>query len=97
MSLREVITSILTKELTPTYIEVTDFSESHRGHAGYGEMGESHFDVVIVSDTFSGKSKVERQRLVYKLLENEMRTKIHALTLKTMTSEEADKRQNFSG
>lgn len=96
MSLREVITSILTKELTPIYIEVTDFSEKHRGHSGYREGGESHFDVVVVSDIFSGKSRIDRQKIVYKLLENEMRTKIHALTLKTLTADEADKRQNFS-
>lgn len=96
MSLREVITSILTKELTPIYIQVTDFSEKHRGHSGYREGGETHFDVVVVSDTFSGKSRVDRQKIVYKILENELKTKIHALTLKTMTAEEADKRQNFS-
>jgi BolA protein len=96
MSLREVITSILTKELTPIYIQVTDFSESHRGHAGYGEKGESHFDVVIVSDIFSGKSRIDRQKMIYKLLENEMKTKIHALTLKTLTVDEADKKRNFT-
>lgn len=95
MSVRERITSILTKELTPIYIEVTDFSERHRGHAGYGEKGESHFDVVIVSDKFSGKSKVDRQRIVYDALRDELKSQIHALTLKTMTGEEADKRKSF--
>jgi BolA protein len=96
MSLREVIISILTKELTPIYLEVTDFSEQHRGHSGYREGGETHFDVVIVSDTFSGKSRIERQKIVYKILEEEMKSKIHALTLKTLTAEEADKRQLFN-
>ena len=96
MSMQERITSILTKELTPIYIKVTDFSEKHRGHAGYGEKGESHFDVVIVSDVFVGKSRVERQKLVYALLEEELKTQIHALTLKTLTTEEADKRHKFS-
>lgn len=95
MSLRERIISILTKELTPIYINVVDFSEKHRGHAGYGEKGESHFDVVVVSDRFSGKSRVERQKLVYAFLAEEMKSQIHALTLKTLTVEEADKRQLF--
>ncbi len=95
MSMRDVIISILTKELTPIYLEVTDFSERHKGHAGYGEKGESHFDIVIVSNSFSGKSKIERQRSIYQALELEMKTRIHALTLKTMTPEEADKRQSF--
>ncbi len=93
--MRDVIISILTKELTPIYLEVTDFSERHKGHAGYGEKGESHFDIVIVSNSFSGKSKIERQRSIYQALELEMKTRIHALTLKTMTPEEADKRQSF--
>lgn len=96
MSLRERITSILTKELTPIYLDVTDFSERHRGHAGYGESGESHFDVVIVSDIFSGKSRVDRQRVVYDVLRTELKSQIHALTLKTLTVEEAEKRKLFN-
>ena len=96
MSLREVIISILTKELTPIYLEVTDFSERHKGHSGYREGGETHFDVVIVSNAFSGKSRIERQKIVYKILEEEMRSKIHALTLKTLTADEADKKRNFT-
>lgn len=96
MSLRERIISILTKELTPIYLDVTDFSERHRGHAGYGENGESHFDVTIVSDIFSGKSRVDRQKLIYGFLEAELKTQIHALTLKTLTGEEAEKRQLLS-
>jgi len=96
MSLRERIISILTKELTPIYLNVTDFSEKHRGHAGYGEKGESHFDVVIVSDVFSGKSRIDRQKLVYAALESELKSQIHALTLKTLTGEEADKRKGFA-
>lgn len=97
MSLRERITSILTKELTPIYLNVTDFSEKHRGHAGYGEKGESHFDVVVVSDIFSGKSRVARQKLVYGFLADELKTQIHALTLKTLTPEEAAMRNKFNG
>jgi BolA protein len=96
MSLREVIISILTKELIPIYLEVTDFSERHKGHSGYREGGETHFDVVIVSNVFSGKSRIERQKIVYKILEEEMKSKIHALTLKTLTADEADKKRNFT-
>lgn len=96
MSLRERIISILTKELTPIYLEVTDFSERHRGHAGYGENGESHFDVLIVSDVFSGKSRVDRQKLIYGFLAEELKSQIHALTLKTLTVDEAEKRKKFS-
>lgn len=93
MSLQNSIISILTKELTPIYLNVTDFSEKHRGHAGYGEKGESHFDVLIVSDVFLGKSKIDRHKMVYKCLGAEMKSQIHALTLKTFTCEEAKNRK----
>ena len=96
MSVRDRITSILSKELTPIYLDVTDFSETHRGHAGYKEGGETHFSITIVSDRFSEKSKVERHKMVYALLQKEMSTQIHALTLKTLTADEADKKRNFT-
>lgn len=96
MSVRDRITSILSKELTPIYLDVVDFSETHRGHAGYKEGGETHFSITIVSDEFSGKSKVERHKMVYALLQKEMSAQIHALTLKTLTPAEADKKRNFT-
>jgi len=96
MSLCDHIKSILTDALTPIYLKVTDFSESHKGHSGYREKGESHFNIVIVSNIFEGKSRIERQKVIYSLLATELRTKIHALTLKTMTVNEAEKKTNFS-
>jgi stress-induced morphogen len=91
MSLRERIISILTKELTPIYLQVKDFSESHKGHDGYGEAGESHFDILIVSQVFSGKNRVERHKMVYNFLKHEFSTTLHALTIKALTEEEAHK------
>lgn len=95
MSLRDRIISILSKSLTPIYLDVTNFSERHRHHDGYGNGGESHFNVVIVSDAFDGKSRLERQRMVHALLHTELRTQIHALALKTLTSAEAATKQTF--
>lgn len=95
MSVSERITSLLEKELTPVFLEVTDFSESHKGHAGYREGGESHFKVTIVSSIFSGKSRIERHKMVYGLLEKELKQQIHALTLTMLSPEEAEKKRNF--
>jgi BolA protein len=89
MSLRDRIISILTKELTPIYLNVTDFSESHRGHSGYKEGGETHFNITVISDHFKDKSRVARHKMIYALLEYELRSQIHALTLKTLTADEA--------
>ena len=47
-----------------------------------------HFDAVIVSPGFSGKSRVAQHQLVYKVLGDRMREEIHALSMKTFSPEE---------
>jgi acid stress-induced BolA-like protein IbaG/YrbA len=48
-----------------------------------------HFQAVIVSRAFEGKSRVQRHQLVYKALGDRMREEIHALSMQTLTPEEA--------
>lgn len=47
-----------------------------------------HFDALIVSTAFEGKSRIERHRLVYAALGDRMRQRVHALSMKTLTPEE---------
>lgn len=47
--------------------------------------GGDHFEAVVVSETFEGKSLVERHQAVYNALGDAMRARVHALTLKTLT------------
>jgi acid stress-induced BolA-like protein IbaG/YrbA len=47
-----------------------------------------HFEAVIVSPLFRGKSKVRQHQLVYAALGDRMRVDIHALSMKTLTPEE---------
>ena len=68
--------------LSPTEIELVDDSEQHHGHGGYNPAGESHFSLRIESPTFAGKSRVERQRLVYAALGDLMKDRVHALSIK---------------
>lgn len=72
----------LSAALSPTFITLTDDSEKHRGHGGYNPAGESHFSLEIESETFAGKSRVERQRLVYKALGELMQERVHALQIR---------------
>jgi BolA protein len=72
----------LDSALSPTRIELVDDSEKHRGHGGYNPAGESHFTLQIESETFAGKSRVERQRMVYKALGDLMRERVHALQIR---------------
>ncbi len=56
----------------------------HLELAGDGQ----HFEAVIVSAEFRGKSMVQQHQLVYKALGERMREEIHALSMKTYTPEE---------
>ncbi len=47
-----------------------------------GEDG-THFEAVIVSPAFAGKSMVQQHQLVYGALGDRMRAEIHALSMKT--------------
>lgn len=48
-----------------------------------------HWEALIVSSAFEGKSLIERHRLVFAALEEEMKGPIHALTLKVLTPDQA--------
>lgn len=47
-----------------------------------------HFFATIVSDAFTGKSRVARHQQVYAALGDRMREQIHALSMKTLTPAE---------
>ncbi len=47
-----------------------------------------HFEAVVVSEEFAGKSRVQRHQHVYKTLGDRMREEIHALSIKTYTPQE---------
>jgi BolA protein len=78
----------LNSALSPTRIQLVDDSQAHRGHGGYNPAGESHFSLTIESPAFAGKSRVERQRMVYSALGDLMVERVHALSIKATTPEE---------
>ena len=78
----------LTQALNPLRLTVRDDSNRHKGHSGHNPEGESHFHVEIVSAAFAGQSRVARQRMVYGILADEMKQRVHALALTTLTPEE---------
>jgi acid stress-induced BolA-like protein IbaG/YrbA len=47
-----------------------------------------HFEAVIVSPAFRGKSRVQQHQLVYAALGNRMHADIHALSMTTFTPED---------
>lgn len=67
--------------LSPEAFTLTDDSHKHAGHAGAHASGETHFTLSVTSAAFNGLSRVAQQRLVYGLLADEMRERVHALVL----------------
>ena len=72
----------LNSALSPARVELIDDSEAHRGHGGYNPAGESHFSLRIESAAFAGKSRVERQRMIYAALGELMEARVHALSIR---------------
>ena len=88
MSVADTIRKKLTERLTPARLEIADESLRHIGHEGARPGGETHFSVTIVSAAFVGQTRVSRQRLVYQALAEELATRVHALSLTTLTPSE---------
>jgi BolA family transcriptional regulator, general stress-responsive regulator len=85
MPVADTIRLKLTGRFAPTRLDIVDESHQHAGHAGARPDGETHFAVTIVSAAFAGLSRVARQRLVYEALAEELSTRVHALSLTTLT------------
>ena len=88
MTMAERMREKLTEAFQPARLDIIDDSHRHAGHAGAREGGETHFTVEVVSAAFAGKSRVERQRLVYAALAAELQERVHALALRTLTPAE---------
>ncbi len=78
----------LTDSLKPTRLVVKDQSHLHAKHEQSPKLPETHFDVLIVSDSFTGLKLRERHRKVYDILADEITERVHALSMKTRTSVE---------
>lgn len=75
-------------QFQPIRLELIDDSAKHAGHAG-ARAGGGHYRLLIVSAAFASKSTVARHRLVYEALGELMRSRIHALSIQSLTPEEA--------
>ena len=74
----------LKKAFSPAHLEVVNESASHNVPEG----SESHFKVVIVSDSFNGLSAVKRHQSVYAVLADELKSTVHALAIHSYMQEE---------
>jgi BolA protein len=80
----KVISEKLEKAFSPNYLEVINESASHNVPAG----SESHFKVIISADCFNQESAVKRHQAIYKILAEELKLSIHALSLLVYSPQE---------
>lgn len=80
--LAEDLKKLIEQGLPGAHVEVRDFTG-----------GGDHFEALVVSQDFEGKTLVERHQAVYGALGDAMRAQVHALTLKTLTPAQYQQRR----
>jgi BolA family transcriptional regulator, general stress-responsive regulator len=73
--------------LAPVALEIRDDSAAHAGHEGARD-GAGHFSLLIVSEAFSGLSRLARHQRVLREVADLLPHPIHALSMKALTPEE---------
>ena len=82
------IESLLQARFHPVHLTVRDDSAQHAGHAEAKKSGGGHYSVVVVSEQFQGRTRLERHRLIYEALHKDLSGKIHALAIQALTPQE---------
>lgn len=78
----------LTEAFSPSHMVIEDNSTEHRGHGGSHPDGETHFRITIVSEAFEAMSRAERHRAIFRVLQEELAERIHALSLIALSPRE---------
>ncbi len=81
MPIKDEIEAALRGKFAIERLIVEDVSEAHRGHAGFREGGETHFDVAISAPDFAGMSRIAKHRAVHSAMGADLIGRIHALSL----------------
>lgn len=81
------IQKTLIEKLEADIVKITDQSDRHKHHK-QSPQGSGHYEAIIVSKIFTGKTLMQQHRLVYNSLAIEMQTIIHALSLSTFTPQQ---------
>ena len=81
MAIEEILHEKLVTAFQPEFLEIINDSDKHMYHAGSPNTGASHFRIKMVAKAFKDKSRIEKHRLVYAVLADEIKAGIHALQL----------------
>lgn len=76
----------------PTPQDIKGWIEAGMAGAKVEVEGDGqHFEAIIISADFAGKSLIQRQRMVYTALGDRMGREIHALSMQTLTPDQEPK------
>ena len=76
----ELVKEKITKEITIQKINVEDKSFLHKDHKN-NSPNKFHIKISIISDELRPKKKIETTKIIYKILENELKNHIHSIQL----------------
>ena len=94
MDISNKIEQKLIDNLELLHFEVKDFTGRHLNHEQHD--GGFHLEAVIVSDDFINKSLIERHKMIYAALGDLLKHEIHAFSMKTLTPDEWESKNNES-
>jgi BolA family transcriptional regulator, general stress-responsive regulator len=90
MNRKQRIEEIISRHLTPLVLDVINESKNHHVPAG----SETHFKLTVVSAYFISLTRIQRHRSINKLLSDELKNGLHALSMHLYTPEEWESSQN---
>ncbi|MEJ6670168.1 MAG: BolA/IbaG family iron-sulfur metabolism protein [Pseudomonadales bacterium] len=82
--IQQSIYEALTAAFDPSYLVVTNESHQHNVPPG----SESHFKVIVVSESFAGERLIQRHQRVNRVLAAQLNGQIHALSMHTYAQDE---------
>ena len=88
MNTPQKIQKILQEKLSASKIEIIDQSHLHAGHSEAKISGGGHYSVMVVSEMFKNKTTLQRHRMVYQALSEELKISIHALAIRAYSTDE---------
>jgi BolA family transcriptional regulator, general stress-responsive regulator len=77
----------LREAFSPTHLDIQNESHKHNVPSN----SETHFKVTVVSECFDGQRVLDRHRAVNELLAEELRSGVHALSIRAKTPAQFDK------
>ena len=84
MKRKKRIESILLEKFSNWKTEVNDISILHKGHNNFDGSEETHFSIILNSNSQNKESKLKIHRKINELLKNEFNLGLHALEIKIL-------------